>query len=70
MEPIEKLNAPCKVKILKSSKEQSWYRNRIGEVFETTSAPNGKNFILWQDFTNKNAVTWRHIQPEDCEIIV
>jgi len=68
--PVNKSEgAPCKVKILKCSFELGWYRNSIGDVFETDLAPQGKDYVLWEDYINKSAL-WRHIKHDDCEIVL
>lgn len=66
---MEKKKAPCKVKITQCSLEQGWYKNRIGEIFETDLAPQGKDYVLWEDFCNGRLAYWRHISHEDCERI-
>lgn len=57
--------APCRVKIIKCSYPKGWYRNLIGEEFETHLAPDGKDYVLWEDYIN-NHTTWRHIGHDDC----
>ena len=60
--------APCRVKIIKCTYEQGWYKNSIGEEFDVDNAGGNKDYVLWEDYTG-GATAWRHIKQEDCERI-
>jgi hypothetical protein len=61
--------APCKVRITGCSFEQGWYRNLIGEEFETDNAGGIYDFIVWEDYSKGHESTWRHISKKDCVVI-
>lgn len=61
--------APCRVKITKCSYAQGWYKNLIGEEFDTDLASPPKDYIVWEDFIAGHNSSWRHISQEDCERI-
>ena len=60
--------APCRVKIIKCSGEQFWYKNLIGEEYGVDNASGVRDFVLWEDYVNKRTM-WRHIAQQDCEVV-
>lgn len=59
---------PIKVKIIACNFPRGWYADNIGEEFEVDNAPEGMDYIVWEDYINKSHI-WRHIKHEDCERI-
>ena len=58
--------APCRVKVIKCSYEQGWYRDSVGEEFDVDNAKGKHDYVIWEDFST-DASMWRHIKQEDCE---
>jgi hypothetical protein len=53
------------VRIIKSSTQESWYSDLIGEVFEVKEW--GGDYVLMEDYKNGFNYIWRHISKYDCE---
>lgn len=64
---IEK--APCKVRITGCSFEQGWYKNQIGQEYETDNAGGNYDFVVWEDYIGGRHNSWRHIAQKDCVVI-
>jgi hypothetical protein len=69
IEEAKKVKAPCRVKITKCSFELGWYRNRIGEEFDVDNAGGDYDYIVWEDYVDQKAITWRHILKKDCILL-
>jgi hypothetical protein len=59
-------SAPCRVKIIRCSFEQGWYRNLIGEEFDTDNAGGNYDYVVWDDYCGGHNGSWRHIAQTDC----
>ena len=57
-----------KVKIVKSSSDRSWYKDKINNEFDVTDDGDKNYFYVSEDLINKKAMG-RLIAKEDCEII-
>lgn len=65
---MEQLKAPRRVRIIKCSFEQGWYKNLIGQEFDVDNASGCYDYIVWSDYINKS-IQQRHIQKDDCIIV-
>ena len=61
-----------KVKITKCQYEESWYRDKIGEIFEVHDNPEGLSggFYAYDSSLHYMCIDGKHgIDVEDCEVV-
>jgi len=55
-----------RVKIIKCSGPEYWYKNSIGETFEVY-VDGHRGYIVKEDYDLGHRTQWRHLMDDDCE---
>lgn len=56
-----------RVRIVKVGRPTYWYAGLEGREFDCYRR--GSSFVLVEDYDGDPRVPWRHVGPEDCEIV-
>ena len=58
-----------KVKIIKCSGDDYWYKDLVGVEFEVIDKITSQDYILKEDYDLGHKACWRHIYIKDAEVI-